>query len=50
MRRMKNIEVSEIIDRALYEWYSERGMEVPDWKSEDWWQKYMDDLDTEEEE
>ena len=43
-KRMKNIEISEIIDQALWEWYSERGLEVPNWKSPpepEWWQKQI---------
>ena len=48
MKRMKNIEIAEKIDKALYDWYSERGMEVPDWKVKkdpDWWIDYLKELD-----
>ena len=47
-KRMKQIEISEKIDKALFDWYFERGMEVPDWKIKkdpDWWTKYLDELD-----
>ena len=47
-KRMKAIEIAEKIDKALYEWYSERGMEVPDWKVKkdpDWWSDYLDNLE-----
>lgn len=47
-KRMKNIEIAEKIDIALYEWYSERGLEVPNWKQKkdpDWWDEYLDSLD-----
>ena len=46
-KRMKAIEIAEKIDKALYEWYSERGMEVPDWKVKkdpDWWINYLNEL------
>lgn len=45
---MRNIEISQIIDQALYEWYAERGMEVPNWKGDtdvERWQKFLDELD-----
>lgn len=47
-KRMKTIEISQIIDSSLYEYYSERGMEVPKWKHKkdpDWWIQYLKDLD-----
>lgn len=31
-KRKRMIEIAETIDRVLYEWYSERGREVPNWK------------------
>ena len=37
-----------MIDDTLIEWYSERGMEVPNWKMKkdpDWWIKYLDDME-----
>jgi len=45
------IEVSETIDKAIWEWYSERGLDVPDWKYEkdpQWWIDYLAELDKEE--
>ena len=44
MRRKKNMEVAQIIDNALYEYYSERGLPVPNWKKDknpDWWKEYL---------
>jgi hypothetical protein len=32
-KRMKQIEIAQKIDDALFEWYSERGMDVPNWKT-----------------
>lgn len=51
MKRMRNIEISETIDKALYEWYSERGLEVPNWRGKtdpEWWQEYLDELDNQD--
>lgn len=47
-KRMKNIEIAQKIDNALFEWYSERGMDVPNWKVNkdlDWWNDYLESLD-----
>jgi len=46
MKRKKNMEVAQIIDDALYEWYSEQGRPVPDWKKSDpkWWKEYLINL------
>jgi len=41
------MEVVQIIDNALYEWYSERGLTVPQWKQQknpQWWIDYLIDL------
>ena len=48
MKRKKSIGISQMIDDTLIEWYSERGMEVPNWKMKkdpDWWIKYLDDME-----
>ncbi len=50
MKRKRNIGISQIIDRTIYEWYSERGMEVPNWKMKtdpDWWIEYLEELEKE---
>ena len=47
MKRTRNMEVKQIIDDALWEYYSERGMEVPQWrrnKDPEWWINYLRDL------
>ena len=47
MKRTRNMEVKQIIDDALFEYYSERGMEVPNWrmrKNPQWWIDYLRDL------
>ena len=47
MRRKRNIGISQIIDVTLFEWYSERGMEVPKWKMNKdpkWWIEYLEEL------
>ena len=41
------MEVKQTIDDALFEYYSERGMEVPQWKRNkdpEWWTEYLLDL------
>lgn len=45
------IEVSETIDKVIWEWYSERGLDVPNWKYKkdpQWWIDYLEELDKEE--
>ena len=47
-KRKRNMEVAQIIDSAIWEWYSERGLEVPNWKMQkdpDWWVDYLRSLD-----
>jgi len=45
-KRIKQLEISEKIDAALEEWYSEQGRPVPQWKKqkEAWWREYLIDL------
>ena len=46
-KRTRNMEVKQTIDDALFEYYSERGMEVPQWRMKrnpDWWTEYLLDL------
>ena len=40
------MEIAQIIDDALYEWYSEQGRPVPQWKKEkySWWREYLIEL------
>ena len=48
MKRKRSIGISQIIDSTIYEWYSERGMEVPNWKMKtdpDWWIEYLEELE-----
>lgn len=47
MKRKRVIETAQTIDRALWEWYSDRGLEVPDWKTQEdpqWWIDYLNEL------
>ena len=46
MMRKRNMEIAQTIDKSLYEWYSERGKNVPKWKRKDpdWWTEYLDSL------
>jgi hypothetical protein len=50
MKRKRNMEIAQIIDNALFEYYSERGLDVPNWKMKkdpDWWVEYLRSLDEE---
>ena len=47
MKRKRIIETAQTIDRALWEWYSNKGLEVPDWKTQEdpqWWIDYLKEL------
>jgi len=48
MKRKKNLQVAQIIDDALYQYYViERGEKVPNWryiKDSDWWVEYLNSL------
>ena len=37
------MEIAQIIDESLYEYYSEKGKPVPNWKKQDpeWWTEYL---------
>ena len=45
-KRMRNMEIAQTIDDALFEWYSEQGRPVPQWKKKDpnWWTEYLKQL------
>ena len=46
-KRIRQVEIAEKIDSALEEYYSERGMPVPQWKQRkdpQWWREYLIDL------
>lgn len=48
MKRKRNMEIAQIIDNALFEYYSEREVEVPKWKTNkdpEWWVEYLKNLD-----
>lgn len=50
-KRKRIIEIADTIDKVLWEWYSERGREVPNWKqsiNHDWWNLYLGELDNQE--
>jgi hypothetical protein len=50
MKRKRLIEIAEIIDKAIWEWYFEHGKEVPNWKMQkdpQWWTDYLEELDNE---
>ena len=46
-KRIRQVEIAEKIDAALEEYYSEKGMPVPQWKQRkdpQWWREYPIDL------
>jgi hypothetical protein len=50
-RKMKNMEIAQIIDETLLKYYSEKGMEVPQWKTQkdpQWWIDYLKELGIEQ--
>ena len=51
MKKAKIIETKEIIEEAIWQWYFERGLEVPNWKMQQdpqWWTDYLKELDNED--
>ena len=47
MKRKRNMEIAQTIDNALEEYYSERGLPVPQWKTKkdpQWWIDYLKEL------
>jgi hypothetical protein len=47
MKRKRNMEIGQTIDKALEEYYSEQGKPVPQWKTKknpDWWEDYLNSL------
>jgi len=46
MKKRRSMEIAQIIDKSLYEYYSEKGKDVPNWKRKDpdWWIEYLNSL------
>ena len=47
MKRKRNMEIAQTIDNALEEYYSEKGLPVPEWKlkkNPQWWIDYLKEL------
>ena len=47
MKRKRSMEIAQTIDNALEEYYSERGLPVPQWKTKkdpQWWIDYLNEL------
>ena len=47
MTRKKNMEIAQIIDDAISEYYSENDLSVPEWKLKkdpQWWIDYLKEL------
>ena len=50
-KRKRNMEIAQTIDNVLYEYYSEKNMEVPNWKQKrnpQWWIDYLNSLNLNE--
>lgn len=48
MRRKRSMEIAQIIDKAIQEYYDEKGQPVPQWKMKrdpDWWIEYLRELE-----
>ena len=51
MKKKRILETKEIIDQALWEYYFEKGLPVPNWKRDkdpQWWVDYLAELDNED--
>ena len=51
MKRKRNMEIAQTIDDALEEYYSEKGLSVPNWKQQknpQWWIDYLKSLGLDE--
>ena len=47
MKRKKNMEIAQTLDKAIYEYYASKGKPVPKWrqnKNPQWWIEYLNDL------
>tara|TARA_Y100000022_G_scaffold3561_1_gene2927 strand:+ start:310 stop:534 length:225 start_codon:yes stop_codon:yes gene_type:complete len=46
MKRKRNMEIAQTIDKALEEYYSEKSLSVPEWKKRNpqWWIDYLKEL------
>ena len=50
-QKMRNMEIAQIIDETLFRYYSDKGMEVPQWKTQkdpQWWTDYLKELGIEQ--
>jgi hypothetical protein len=53
MKKKRILETKELIERALFEYYFEKGQDVPNWtmnKDPDWWINYLRELSGDHEE
>lgn len=53
MKKKRILETKEIIEQALFEYYFEKGQDVPNWrmqKDPDWWTNYLRELSGDHEE
>ena len=46
-KRKKNLQIAQIIDEVIDEYYSIQGIQVPNWKTQKdphWWIDYLEEL------
>ena len=51
MKKKRNMEIAQIIDEAISEYYSLQGLPVPNWKTKKdpvWWTEYLKELGIEQ--
>ena len=51
MKRKRNMETAQIIDKALFDYYNEQGKPVPNWRQNrnpQWWIDYLREIYEEE--
>ena len=49
-KRKRSMEIAQTIDKALEDYYSEKGEPVPQWRTKkdpDWWVEYLRELEEE---
>lgn len=52
MKEMKTSEISETLDKVFDKYYTDKGMDVPNWRiqrNDDWFLRYCEELKRQEE-
>ena len=51
MKRKRSMEIAQILDKAINDYYTEKGKPVPKWKLQkdpQWWIDYLKEIENEE--